>query len=101
MSPRMSDEEYNAACNRVHEQGKSKYSDRFESAIDGIRKAAAPHGGVNRDALEAIVQRPDAADELMRAGREAVLSLSTDDPDMEQAYRKIRQAEREEHRKLK
>ena len=84
-------------ADEVMKAGKARYGASFDAALSAIKQT----GGIPEAAMRDVVARDDAPDLLYRAGVEQLVNLADNDPAAEQAYRKIRSAQREEHRKSK
>jgi hypothetical protein len=84
------DDAFHARCTQIYEQGKKKYGDRFDVAINMLART----GGVDAATLQKVVIREDAADLLYQAGRHHPQM-----PDDE--WSRLRAEERAERRKGK
>jgi hypothetical protein len=98
----MPDEKLSREVNAVDAQAKQRFGEeQWATAIDALGKAAGP-AGIPEDAMRQILQQPDPAGVLMNAGKEALLQRSdAGDTQAEYEFARIRQAEREQYRKLR
>jgi hypothetical protein len=97
----MPDAKFNQDVANLDARGKQRYGEKpWADCIDAIAKSVP--GGIPEAAMAQILTQPDPANFIFTAGREALLNRADGgDKEAEYAFAQIRQAEREQHRKLK
>jgi hypothetical protein len=97
----MSDETLNRRIAEVEQQAKTRFgSEAWETALSAVSRATG--GGITADAMKEILKTPDPGNLLFTACREQLLNeADAGSKDSEYAYSKIREKERENHRRLK
>jgi len=94
-------DEFDAKVAAVDKSGKTRFGDNWEVCLDAVRRATGG-AGIARQHMEEILKTPDPAQLLERAAREQLLTeADSGNKESEYAYSRIREAEREQHRKLK
>ena len=96
----MSDD-FQKKLSNVNEQAEARFGkENWNTAVAALHRAL-PQGMSNADMTQ-ILARPDPAGILYAGGREQLLTESdAGNRESELAYSRIRQQEREQHRKLK
>jgi hypothetical protein len=90
----MADDKFNQDLARAEAQGKARYGENWQTAIDAIGKSVT--GGIPEGHMRAVLAEADPARTLYDFGKECLLQRSdAGDNDAERAYRAIRQQERE------
>jgi len=98
----MSDENFNKRLSDLEAQGKQRFgAENWDTTIAAIGRAVGS-AGISRPAMDQILQQADPAAFLNNAGREQLINeASNGNRESEMAYSKMRNAEREQWRKLK
>ena len=95
------DDVFNRKVNEVDKSGATRFGDSWKICLDALHRSTGGVG-IERGAMEQILKTPDPAQLLERAGREQLLTEADGgNKESEYNYSKIREAEREQHRKLK
>ena len=95
------DDAFNRKVAETDKSGAVRFGDNWRVCLDAVHRSTGG-AGIERGAMEAILKTADPAQLLERAGREQLLSEADQgNRESEFAYSKIREAEREQHRKLK
>ena len=96
----MSDEVHNAIQARakaVEQQAEAKYgAEMFRAGISALAAQS-----VDPEAVTRMIMKPNAADLVMAAGRDAMIKAADNDTAAARQYAELREKERAAHRKLK
>jgi hypothetical protein len=101
----MTDEKQNSKIANTEANGRERFGEHWNNAINAIGRVAAPKGGIPEAEMRSILDGPDAAGTFYQVGRAALCDQIQSipgqkiDPDLEAQYSEMRQREREQFRK--
>jgi hypothetical protein len=100
MTDQNGNDAFNKKVSAIDVAGTRRFGPHWQSAMDGIRKAAP--AGISRQEMDQVASLPDPEGALFVAGMHANLNASdAGDKEAEKAYNEWRREEKDKHFALK